>query len=151
MTETTNATQFHDSTLDGNERIEDAIRKYSIEKTDEALVYILHAIHVRMNEGGHMIIPVITSDDGTEFTFRSIQLDDGSVWMVLFTSQKEFSLGEKSEALSYFIDETLRSCLANDGNGFIINPFGEAPFMLTKDLIQLFFEADAQVREGSNA
>ena len=151
MTENTNATSFHDSTLDGNEQIENAIKKYATEKTNEALAMILHAIHVRMNEGGHMIIPVITSGDGTEFTFRSIQLDDGSIWMVLFTSQEEFNLGEKSEALSYFIDETLRSCLANDGNGFIINPWGNAPFMLTKDLIQLFFEADAQVREGSNS
>ena len=74
MTENTNATSFHDSTLDGNEQIENAIKKYATEKTNEALAMILHAIHVRMNEGGHMIITVITSGDGTEFTFRSIQL-----------------------------------------------------------------------------
>lgn len=91
-----------------------------------------------------------TSEDGTEFLFRTIRLDNGEDWQVLFTSQEEFALGEKSEVLSYFIDETFRACLANDGNGFIINPWGETPFMLKKELIQLFFDADEEVREGSN-
>lgn len=59
---------FHDPFLDGNELIEEAINAYHAEATKENLCAVLEAIRTRMHQDGHFMIPVITSEDGTEFS-----------------------------------------------------------------------------------
>ena len=136
---------MHDSFLDGNEIIEDSISRYYQDTSKETLIGVLDAIRTRMKQDGHFMIPVTTSDDGNTFSFRTVQNENGEQWMVLFTSPGEFEKGEPSNILSNFIDTTLKSCLDFGHNGFVINPWGQS-FTLSKDLIQLIYEADNSVK-----
>ena len=135
----------HDMFLDGNDLIEDAIAEYYTEDSKEKLVAVLDAIRQRMHEDGHFIIPVIVNEeDGNQFTFRTIQTNDQKLWHVVFTSQDEFEKGENSAVISHFIDSTLQFCLQTEATGYIINPWGQS-FLLTKELIQMIYEADGGV------
>lgn len=136
--------EFHDPFLDGNELIEQAISAFHAEPTKERLSALLEAIRQRMHEDGHFMIPVIASEDGTEFAFRTVQTNDGKEWLVAFTSPSEFQKGQPSQIVSNFIDAMLKACLDTENPGFIINPWGES-FMLTADLIDMIIKADGGV------
>lgn len=135
---------FHDPFLDGNGLIEQAICAFHAEATKERLSAVLEAIRQRMHEDGHFMVPVIASEDGTEFAFRTVQTNDGKEWLVAFTSPSEFQKGQPSQIVSNFIDAMLKACLDTENPGFIINPWGES-FMLTADLIDMIIKADGGV------
>ena len=139
---------FHDPFLDGNEIIEEAIARFQADSTKENLTIVLEAIRKRMHENGHFMIPVIMSEDGREFTFRTLETTDGKQWLVVFTSPQEYEKGENSQILSNFIDTTLKACIDTEGTGFIINPWSQS-FILTAELIQLMFQADGTEPERS--
>ena len=135
----------HDMFLDGNDLIENAIAEYYADDSKGKLVAVLDAIHQRMHEDGHFIIPVIVNEeDENQFAFRTIQTNDEKLWHVVFTSQDEFAKGENSTVISHFIDSTLQFCLQTEATGYIINPWGQS-FLLTKELIQMIYEADGGV------
>jgi|GEM_PF-218352 len=136
--------EFHDPFLDGNELIEQVISAFHAEATKERLSAVLEAIRQRMHEDGHFMIPVIASEDGTEFTFRTVQTKDGKEWLVAFTSPSEYEKGQSSQIISNFIDAMLKACIDTENNGFIINPWGES-FMLTAELIDMILKADGGV------
>ncbi|MCR4764353.1 MAG: ADP-ribosylglycohydrolase family protein, partial [Lachnospiraceae bacterium] len=136
--------EFHDPFLDGNELIEQAISAFHTESTKERLSAVLESIRQRMHEDGHFMIPVIASEDGTEFTFRTVQTNDEKEWLVAFTSPAEFQKGQPSQIVSNFIDAMLKACLNIESPGFIINPWGES-FMLTAELIDMIIKADGGV------
>lgn len=136
--------EFHDPFLDGNELIEQAISAFHAESTKERLSAVLGSIRQRMHEDGHFMIPVIASEDGTEFTFRTVQTNDEQEWLVAFTSPAEFQKGQPSQIVSNFIDAMLKACLNIESPGFIINPWGES-FMLTAELIDMIIKADGGV------
>lgn len=135
---------FQDPFLDGNELIEAAIHAYHAEATKEKLSAVLEAIRQRMHEDGHFMIPVLASEDGTEFTFRTVQTNDGKEWLVAFTSPSEYEKGQSSQIISNFIDAMLKACVDTKNNGFIINPWGES-FILTAELINMILKADGGV------
>lgn len=135
---------FHDTFLDGNERIEDAISAYHAESSKENLIAVLEAIRTRMHEDGHFMIPVIASENGRDFAFRTVQTKDGKNWLVAFTSPGEHEKGEPSQIVSNFIDAMLKACLDSSYSGFIINPWGQS-FMLTTELIRMLLKADGNV------
>lgn len=137
----TQESSIDDCFLTGNDLIEKAISAYHAEISKENLCGVLEAIRQRMHEDGHFMIPVIASEDGTEFSFRTVQTNDGSVWNVAFTTQKEYKKGEPSQILSHFIDATLKAYMDKGNTGFILNPWGES-FTLTPDLIDMIFKAD---------
>lgn len=132
-------TAFHDPFLDGNELIEAAIHTYYTEATEERLAAVLEAIRQRMHEDGHLMIPVTASEDGTEFTFRTVQTRDKREWLAAFTSPAEYRKGQPSQIISNFIDELLTACIDTENNGFIINPWGES-FLLTAELIKMILK-----------
>jgi len=152
---------LHDSFLDGNNVIEDAIDRYHKNQSRENLIAVLESIRRRMHEDGHFMIPVIpeqaaidmldiehvsvgdtvTSDEELHFKLHYIDTDDGKRWLVAFTSQAEYEKGESASIISNFIDSMLRSCKDMSNAGIIINPWGK-PFMLTKELINLILDAD---------
>lgn len=132
---------FHDPFLDGNDLIEDAINTYHAETTKERFCEILEVIRTRMHQDGHFLIPVITSEDGKSFTFRTVQARDGKEWLVAFTSPAEHAKGRPSQIVSNFIDVMLKACLDTGHPGIILNPWGQS-FMLTKELIDMIFKAD---------
>lgn len=132
---------FHDPFLDGNELIEDAIDRFYTDSCKENLVGVLEAIRQRMHADGHFMFPVVSSDDGDGFSFRTVQTKDGKEWVAAFTSPTEHEKGEPSEIISHFIDAMLKKALDSDHAGFIINPWGKS-FMLAKELIEMIFKAD---------
>lgn len=137
-------TGFHDSFLDGNEIIEEAINTFSVDSTKERLGAVLEAIRNRMHQDGHFMIPVVMSENGNEFTFRTVRTTDGKDWLAAFTSPGEYEKGQSSQIISNFIDTMLRGCLDMGAPGIIINPWGQS-FMLTADLIDMIFKADGSV------
>ena len=135
---------FHDPFLDGNELIEEAINAYHAEATKENLCAVLEAIRTRMHQDGHFMIPVIASEDGRDFAFRSVHTNDGKEWLVAFTSPAEHAKGQPSQIISNFIDVTLKGCMNAGSPDFVINPWGQS-FMLTKELIGMILKADGDV------
>ena len=135
---------FHDPFLAGNELIEEAIDRFYMDSCKKSLVGVLEAIRQRMHADGHFMFPVVSSDDGKSFAFRTVQMKDGKEWVAAFTSPAEHEKGEPSEIVSNFIDIMLKEALTSDHSGFIINPWGKS-FMLAKELIQMIFKADGDV------
>ena len=135
---------FHDPFLAGNELIEEAIDRFYMDSCKKNLVGVLEAIRQRMHADGHFMFPVVSSDDGKSFAFRTVQTKDGKEWVAVFTSPAEHEKGEPSEIVSNFIDIMLKEALTSDHSGFIINPWGKS-FMLAKELIQMIFKADGDV------
>ena len=135
---------FHDPFLAGNELIEEAIDRFYMDSCKKSLVGVLEAIRQRMHADGHFMFPVVSSDDGKSFAFRTVQMKDGKEWVAAFTSPTEHEKGEPSEIVSNFIDIMLKEALTSDHSGFIINPWGKS-FMLAKELIQMIFKADGDV------
>ena len=135
--------QFHDFTLDGNNRIEDAMADYFVGQTDEWKMVILQKIWERIQEDGHMIFPVeyipnVSNEDTVQqVRLRTIDLENGETVAVAFTSHTEMRKGPESAMLSFFIDTTLEAVYNNeDLAGMMINPWGDE-FFLTKPMIRL--------------
>ena len=138
---------FHDPFLDGNELIEQAIHAFHAEAAKERLSDVLEAIRQRMHEDGHFMIPVIASEDGSAFTFRTVQTKDGKEWPVAFTSPAEHEKGPRGQIVSHFIDDTLKACMDTEDPGFILNPWGES-FLLSVELIGMILRADGGVERS---
>ena len=154
-----------DDRLTGNVLIEDAIARYYEASTQQNLIGVLDAILQRSRAGGHFLIPVIppqamfdmidiehvkigdtvTSQEELHFKLHHIQTNDGKMWLVAFTSDKEYRKGEAASVIDNFIGSMLESCADMSDEGIIINPWGRS-FLLTKDLIRLIIQVD---KEGS--
>ena len=136
---------MQDPFLDGNEMIETAISDYHADSSKDHLIAVLDAIRTRMHADGHFLFPVaFDENDHTQFTYRTLQTEDGKVWNAAFTSHTEFEKGSSSEILSFFIDQSMEHCLDSDVAGIIINPWGQS-FMLSKELQEMIFQADGDV------
>ena len=136
---------FHDSFLDGNELIDEAIERFYADGSKDNLIAVLDVIRQRMHADGHFIFPVIMDEeDENRFSFQAIQTKDGKLWNAAFTSQAEFEKGAPSRVISNFIDSSMKFCLESETEGFIINPWGQS-FMLAKELIEMIFKADGDV------
>ncbi len=154
-----------DDMLTGNVLIEDAIARYYEDSNRQNLIGVLGAILQRSRAGGHFLIPVIppqamfdmididhvkigdtvTSQEELHFKLHHIQTKDGKMWLVAFTSDKEYRKGEAASVIDNFIGSMLEGCADMSDEGIIINPWGQS-FLLTKDLIKLIIQAD---KEGS--
>ena len=136
---------FHDSFIKGNELIEEAINKFHEEESKENVMAVLEAIRHRMHADGHFIFPVITDEnDERKIVFRTVRTANGKCWNAALTSNEEYEKGEPSQVISNFIDSSLRSCLEQQADGFILNPWSKS-FVLTKELIKSIFKADGDV------
>ena len=135
---------MYDEFLDGNIVMEEAISAFYANSTQERLSAVLEAIRQRMHEDGHFMIPVIVSEDGNEFAFRTVQAGDGNAWPVAFTSPTEYEKGPASQIISNFIDSMMKACIDTENPGFILNPWGQS-FTLTTEMMNRIFEADGDV------
>lgn len=128
-----------DPFLDGNEEIDEAISAFYAAPGNDSLDVVLKAFRKRILKDGHLLVPVVVSEDGQEFKFRLVDGGDGQPWPVAFTSPVEYRGGEKSDILSLFIDQILETALQDeDMPGFIINPWGKS-FRMTNELIRYLF------------
>lgn len=137
--------EYHDSFLDGNEVIEEAIAQYAADSSQDRLIRVLDTIRQRMHADGHFIFPVLVDEkDENSFIFRTIQSRDGKMWCAAFTSQSEFEKGAQIQVISHFIDSAMNNCLDSGLDGLIINPWGQA-FLLPREQIEAIFAADGDV------
>ncbi len=132
---------FQDPFLEGNEKIEEAIRVYHGDPGKENLCAVLEAIRTRMHEDGHFMVPAALSEDGKTFSFHTLQTKDGREWLAVFTTPAELQKGESGRIISHFIDSMLNACLDSECAGLIINPW-DKPFLLTRELIEMLKKAD---------
>ena len=149
---TSDGEAFHDPFLDGNEKIEKRIQKYNEKDSWANYAEIMAAIEKRIKEDGHFILPTITDEqDNTSFTLPMMEDEDGKMWNVAFTSMEEYKKGEQGSAISHFIDSTLKLCLDNPSEGFILNPYG-ASVKLKKEyidrILRLAGDEDSVIPEG---
>ena len=123
--------KYHDPFLEGNEIIEEAIRRFHEDRNGENLYQVLNSIRHCMHENAHFLIPVERPEDGEGFFFRAVTGPDGKRWHVFFTSREEYEKGTPSEIVSFPMDTVLSvygvpkrnadrpawgNCAAADGN-----------------------------------
>ena len=126
--------------LIGNESIEAAIAAFTLSPGEDSALAVVHALQQRMQQDGHLLIPVQLSEGGQSYQLRPLEYDSGAVYMVAFTSEAELEKGGPTNILSHFIDIYLDVILDfEEAEGLVINPFGQ-PFFLQKDLIQTILE-----------
>ena len=145
--------------LSGNIVIEKAIERFHTGCTRENLIRLLESIRNRMHCGGQFVIPVIFPPDAAFFTkplrtgdrltltedlhlsLHRLQTADGKIWLAAFTGEEESAKGERTSTVSFSILQLLKSCREMREEGIILNPWDKS-FCLTKELIELIFEAD---------
>ena len=127
-----------DPFLIGNEYIDRALEAVNAAGGEAALEELFRVLRQRMQEDGHLLLPVDYPDpeDPHTFSLRGFDEADGTFWLACFTGQEELNRGEPVGILSYFIDLFFQTVVDHDGlEGVILNPFGH-PCRLTKDMLR---------------
>ena len=123
-----------DEGLQGNEKIEQAIRELQQAPSGEELAHTLTVVRRRMKEGGQFIVAVEPPrGDG------KIQTADGQQWWAAFTSFEEELKGSGSVMSTFLSDmeKLFTTALGTEGiNGVIVNPWN-CTLMMDKNLIQI--------------
>ena len=128
---------FEDPTLDGNDRIEEAIHLYYQEQTDHRFMGVCMAVRERIAHDGHLLFPVeIGQDDNGCQTYELKTLElDGHPVIVAFTSVTEKEKGPAVGGLSTFADSVFETILQlDDIAGLLINPWGESLCLGKEDI-----------------
>lgn len=129
--------EFEDTTLVGNEQIEEAIHRFYQEQTPERFMDVCLTIRKRIAENGHLLFPVDMGEDedgNPIFTFKTLEVDGVSV-MVAFTSLAEKQKGPPAGGLSNFIDSVLEPLMQIDEiGGLLLNPWGESLCLGKEDI-----------------
>ena len=90
---------FVDTTLAGNERIEEAIHYFYQEQTEHRFMGICMAVRERIAHDGHLLFPVEIGQDeeGCQtYEFKTLELD-GQPVIVAFTSVAEKEKGPAAD------------------------------------------------------
>ena len=128
---------FVDSSLAGNEQIEELIHHFYQEQSPELFTAICLAIREQMVNDRHFIFPAdITEDEdgNTLFSFKTLDLEIGPA-LVAFTSLEEKKKAPPSGAVSQFIDSVLEPLMQMDGIlGLLLNPWGESLYLGKEDI-----------------
>lgn len=157
-------TSTEDSFLQGNDVIVVAIDMFYQDSSKDNLVKLLESIRNRMNQAGHLLIPVetpqaalnmidpehikvgdvVTAQEDLHFKMRQLETKDGKQWLVAFTSKEEMNKGESSSVISNFTDGFLEAVMEMEQiAGVILNPWDKF-FLLDKELIQVMLDANKE-------
>lgn len=125
-----------DLALFGNERIEEAIAAYYKTESTDQLQAALEVIQERMNEEGHLLLPVeYLDEDAEQYRMLTITLPNGLPAAVAFTGEQEIKRGPKTPAISYDIRTALEAVRDNTGlSALVLNPWGQS-LVISKRLI----------------
>ena len=85
-----------DEGLQGNEKIEQAIRELQQAPSGEELAHTLTVVRRRMKEGGQFIVAVEPPRGDGKIQIQAIQTADGQQWWAAFTSFEEELKGSGS-------------------------------------------------------
>ena len=75
-----------DEGLQGNEKIESAIKALQQNPSEELLAHALTVVRRRMRDKGQLIVAVDAPQADGQMRLQAIKTDDGSVWWSAFTS-----------------------------------------------------------------
>mgnify|MGYP005838876013 CR=1 len=128
-----------DEGLQGNEKIEQAIRELQQAPSGEELAHTLTVVRRRMKEGGQFIVAVEPPRGDGKIQIQAIQTADGQQWWAAFTSFEEELKGGGSVQSTFLtdIDQLFHSALqVNEIEGIILNPWNRT-IMLDKNLINI--------------
>ena len=128
-----------DQVLQGNEKIEEAIRALQNEPTQEMLAHALTVVRRRMKEDGHLIVAVDPSGAMDSLKIQTVQTADGKQWFAAFTGFEEQMKGSNAvmSAFTAEIGKLFQMTLqAGDIEGLILNPW-DCTMMLNKKLIHI--------------
>ena len=128
-----------DEGLQGNEKLEAAIKALQQNPTEELLAHALTVVRRRMRDKGQFIVAVDAPKADGQMHLQAIKTDDGRVWWSAFTSFEEEVRGSDSVMSTFLADiEQLFHMAINEEriNGIILNPWN-ATLMLDKRLIQI--------------
>ena len=128
-----------DEGLQGNEKIEQAIRELQQAPSGEELAHTLTVVRRRMKEGGQFILAVEPPRGDGKIQIQAIQTADGQQWWAAFTSFEEELKGGGSVQSTFLtdIDQLFHSALqVNEIEGIILNPWNRT-IMLDKNLINI--------------
>ncbi len=128
-----------DEGLQGNEKLEDAIKALQQNPTQEMLAHVLTVVRRRMRDKGQFIVAVDAPKGDGQMRLRAIKTDDGRIWWSAFSSFEEEMRGSDSVMSTFLadIEQLLRMAVREENiNGIILNPWN-ATLMLDKRLIQI--------------
>lgn len=128
-----------DEGLQGNEKLEDAIKALQQNPTQEMLAHVLTVVRRRMRDKGQFIVAVDAPKEDGQMRLRTIKTDDGRIWWSAFSSFEEEMRGSDSVMSTFLadIEQLLRMAVREESiNGIILNPWN-ATLMLDKRLIQI--------------
>ena len=128
---------FTDPTLNGNEKIEEAIHLFYQEQTEHRFMGVCMAVRERIAQDGHLLFPVEIGQDENgcqSYEFKTLELDGHPV-VVAFTNIAEKEKGPAVGGLSTFADSVLETLLQMDDiAGLLINPWGESLCLGKEDI-----------------
>ena len=121
-----------DEGLQGNEKIEQAIRELQQAPSGEELAHTLTVVRRRMKEGGQFIVAVEPPRGDGKIQIQAIQTADGQQWWAAFTSFEEELKGSGSVMSTFLSDmeKLFTAALGTEGiNGVIVNPWNRTLMM----------------------
>jgi len=137
-----------DRTLDGNEKIEKAIGAWIAEPGEKTDQVVLQAIASQMTANAHFILPVEiqTGDNGAAVTyhFRTVFGENGSEYLVAFTTQNQADKGPASGYLPLDMGQVMELALSHDWvSGLWLNPWGLSHVMTCETIDKLSHYAES--------
>ncbi|MBQ9274068.1 MAG: ADP-ribosylglycohydrolase family protein [Succinivibrio sp.] len=118
---------FRDPQLEGNDLIEQAIKKYHAEPSAAHEQAVVQALSERLSQDGHLLFLMAEPDEaGSDPVFRKVKSEDGTELPAAFTTLTQCYKGQSGPFGATFIDTLLTSCLTIETPGLIINPGGQA-------------------------
>lgn len=134
-----------DKGLQGNEKIEEAIRGLQQEASQEMLAHTLTVFRRRMKEDGQLIIAVEPPKGDGQIRLEAIKTEDGKNWWAAFTSFEEELKGGGGVKSTFLTDIAKLFQLAiqtEEIEGVILNPWNRT-LMLDKGLIEIILGKNA--------
>ena len=130
----------HDEMLEGNERIEEAILNFREHEDKESLEHLASVLVRRMEEFGHVLLPIEDGIEEGSLMPRTVTADDGEVVIAAFTNRREMRKGPDSDVLSIRIQHLFALVMElEEVGGIVLNPWGDFMY-IGKDLIAIIQE-----------
>ena len=120
--------EIADKFLIGNEIIEDAMAQFYAGNGEVTLAPVMEAVRRRMNEDGHLLIPVAEFEDGGA-VWHSVVDGNGSDALAIFTNEEEARKGPAATLISQHIEELICIAVDMDKDGIVINPWSDPVFL----------------------
>ena len=128
-----------DEGLNGNEKIEQAIRALQQEPAQEQLAHTLTVLRRRMKEQGQLVVAVEPNLSNSPLQLRILRAADGTNWWYAFTGFEEELKGAEALKSTFLVemDKLFDAALSvPEIQGIILNPW-DCTLQLDKTLLRI--------------